>query len=72
MCLLFLALLIISMRAASSILNELDFYQKWLCSARLEGLDDPCLDSLLDCVVGKSSSVMTALGVPVASLKCCG
>lgn len=60
------------MQAASSILNELDFYQKWLCSARLEGLDDPCLDSLLDCVMGKYSSVVTALGVPVASLKCCG
>lgn len=53
MCLLVLALLIISMQAGSSILNELDFYQKWLCSARLEDLDDPCVDSLLCCVMGE-------------------
>lgn len=51
MCLLILAFLI-SMQASRSVLCELDFYQKWLCSARLEGLDDPCMDSLLDGVMG--------------------
>lgn len=51
MCLLILAFLI-SMQASRSVFCELDFYQKWLCSARLEGLGDPCVDSLLDGVMG--------------------
>lgn len=50
MCLLVLALLIRSVQAGRSVLNELDVIRNGFT---LEDLDDPCQDSLLDCVMGK-------------------
>lgn len=56
------AFLITSVQAGSSLLNECVFYQKWLRSARLKGFDDdPCLDSVLDCV-GKIVQCCGSLG----------